>query len=198
MIGAMTGGEGLSSAASSYFASQAQGVNGLSSLSSLTGGEGGGSQSSTAISGPGQLLSNLQQLQTSDPTTFQQVVTQIASQLQSASQQAQGPQSNVLSNLASKFQNIANGGSLGQLAPKQHHHHSHALQAYSQNSQDSSQGLAALIQSSGSQSSGSQSSTNQSSNGQTSSATSLQGLFTTISNEVSAALAGNWTQASAV
>jgi hypothetical protein len=175
MIGAMSGGEGLSSAASAYFAQQLSGVNGAAST--LTGGEGGGgvAPTSTSISGPGQLLSNLQQLQAQDPTKFQQVVSQIATQLQSAAQQTQGPQSNSLSNLATKFQNIASGGSLSQLQPQQHHHQHHAQQAYSQNSQSQPQGIAALAQPSGSQSS---------------SSSTIQQLFANISTEVSQALAG--------
>jgi hypothetical protein len=52
----------------------------------------------------------LQQLQTHNPAEFQQVVSQIASQLQSAAKPTQGQQSNFLSNLATKFQNVANGG----------------------------------------------------------------------------------------
>ena len=176
MISAMSGGEGLGSAASAYFAQQLSGVNGAAS--SLTGGEGGGgvAPTSASISGPGQLLSNLQQLQAQDPTKFQQVVSQIATQLQSAAQQAQGPQSTFLSNLASQFQNVANGGSLSQLQPQQHHHHHHpAQQAYSQNSQSQPQGIAGLAQPSGSQSSGT---------------STIQQLFANISTEVTQALAG--------
>jgi hypothetical protein len=174
MISAMSGGDGLSSAASAYFAQQLPAVNG--STSGLTGAEGGGGIApiSTTISGPGQLLGNLQQLQAQDPTKFQQVVSQIATQLQSAAQQAQGPQSNLLSNLATKFQNVASGGSLSQLQPQQHHHHHHAQQAYSQNSQNQPQGVAALVQPSGSQSS---------------SSSTLQQLFTNISTKVRQALA---------
>jgi hypothetical protein len=174
MIGALSGGEGLGSASGAYFAQQAQGIKGLGAVSGLTGGEGAGgaAQSSATISGAAQLLSNLQQLQTEDPTKFQQVVSQIVGQLQAAAQQTQGPQSTFLSNLAAKFQSVANGGSLSQLQPQHHHHH--AQQAYSQGAQNQSQGVTGLAQSS---------------NGQSSSSSTLQQLYATISNEVSQALA---------
>src|ERR1700683_4273940 len=108
MIGALSGGEGWGSASSLYLAQQIQGVSGLNASTSSTGGAGGigGTQSSASISGPGQLLSDLQQLHTQNPTAFQQVVTQIVSQLQAAAQQAEGPQSTFQSNLAAKFQSV--------------------------------------------------------------------------------------------
>jgi hypothetical protein len=111
MIGAISGGEGLGSASSAYIAQQLQATGGPAASSSLTGGEAGGSasQSTASISGPGQLLSNLEQLQTQNPAKFQQVITQIVSQLQAAAQQTQGPTSNFLSHLASKFQATAGG-----------------------------------------------------------------------------------------
>ncbi|HZZ79731.1 MAG TPA: hypothetical protein VFE62_14520 [Gemmataceae bacterium] len=88
-----------------------------------------------SISGPGQLLSELQQLQSTDPDKLKQVASDIAQQLQSAAQQ-QGQQTGFgqfLDNLAGKFENIANGGDLSQLQPGQqvhghghgHHHHSY-------------------------------------------------------------------------
>ena len=178
MIGALSSGDSLTSASSALFAQQTQSINALTDLSNTTGGQGSGgtTQSSATISGPGQLLSDLQQLQTQDPTQFTQLVSQIASQLQTAAQQTQGQQSDFLSNLASKFQSVANGGSLSQLQPQQSggHHHHHVQQAYSQNSQDQSQGVSGLAQPSDSQSS---------------SNSVLQQLFTSISNEVSQALA---------
>jgi hypothetical protein len=176
MISALSGGEGLGSSSSIYLAQQLQGVNGSTVLSSLTGSQQGAGvrQSSATISGPGQLLSDLQQLQAQDPTKFTQVVSDITSQLQAASQQAQGPQSNFLSNLSARFQSVASGGSLAQLQPHQHsHHHSHAQAAYSQVAQSQPEGIAGLAQPSSSQSSGS---------------ATMQQLFTSISTEVSQAL----------
>jgi hypothetical protein len=187
MIGSISGGEGLGNASSLYVLRGSQPVVGSSAPLSPVGLSGAEPlQTSASISGAGQLLSNLEQLQTQDPTQFTQVVSQIASQLQTAAQQAQGTQSEFLSNLAAQFQSVANGGSLSQLQPQQgqqaqqgdqieHHHHHHAQQAYSQNTQGQSQGVASLAQTSATQSSGS---------------ATLQQLFATISSEVSQALAG--------
>jgi hypothetical protein len=179
MIGALSNGNGVGSASSLYYPQQTRGINGLTALASSAGGQGGGggfAQSSANISGPGQLLSNLQQLQTQNPTQFQQLVSQIANQLQTAAQQAQGPLSSFLSNLSTNFQSVASGGNLSQLQPQQQqeHHHHHAHQAYGQETQNQPQGVAALAPSSGSQSSGS---------------ATVQQLFSTISTEVSQALA---------
>jgi hypothetical protein len=80
---------------------------------------------SAQISGPGQLFSQLQQLQQQDPTKFQQLVSTIANQLQSASQQSTGIQANFLSELASKFQTAATTGNLTALQPSHHGHHAH-------------------------------------------------------------------------
>jgi hypothetical protein len=178
----MTGAEGLGSAAGAYFAQLSQSVTspkGVGSLSggegaaSLSGGEGAGGQSSASISAPGQLLSELQQLQAQDPTKFTQVVGQIASQLQTAAQQSQGGQADFLSNVAQQFQSVANGGSLTQL---QGHNHDHRVPAtYASGGSGASQSLAgAAPQGSASTASGS----------------SVQQLFASISSEVSQALAG--------
>lgn len=82
----------------------------------LSGGEGG--QSSASISPVGQLFSSLQQLQTQNPTQFQQVASTIAGQLESAAQQ-QGstPAGQFLTNLANDLTNAANGGNLAQIQP---------------------------------------------------------------------------------
>jgi len=186
MIAAMSGGEGLGGASSAYFAQQSAGVSGpAASLSGgeggsgvVTGGEGGITQSSAKISGPGQLLSNLQQLQTQNPAQFTQVVSQIAAQLSAAAQQAQGPQANFLSNLASKFKSVANGGSLAQLEARQQSYEP-VQQTYSQGAQ----GVAGLAQPSSSQAPGN---------------TTLQALFKTISSEVSKALGASAHTATAV
>lgn len=138
----MTGAEGISSAASSYFLQSLQSTPKVSG--SLSGGEGAGGMSggegagavSASISPMGQLVSNLQQLQTQDPTKFQQVVGQIATELQTAAQQSgqtgpssstqqpgQAGTSNFLTQLAASFKAIANGGSLSQLQAQHHHGH---------------------------------------------------------------------------
>ena len=210
MISATNGS--LDNASNLYYLQQLQAANGSNVLSSLTGGASSPADtpSTATISGPGQLLSNLQQLQAQDPARFQQVTSQIATQLQTAAQQTQGPQSNFLSTLSSKFQNISSGGSLSQLVPGQHHHHHHAQQTDdSQGSQSQPQGIAALLQTTNSPSTNgtissalqaySQNSQNQSpgiaglaqsTGSQSSNNSTLQQLFTNISAEVSQALAG--------
>ena len=65
----------------------------------------------------------LQQLQSQNPTQFKQLVSNIANQLQAASQQATGNQATFLSNLASKFQTAAQTGNLASLQPGGHGHH---------------------------------------------------------------------------
>jgi hypothetical protein len=171
-----TCGNSLGIASSLSYLQQLQGAGGVSASSNTAAAQGttGPNQISTTISGPGQLFSNLQQLQAQDPAKFQQVVSDIASQLQAASKQAQGPQSDFLSNLAAKFQNVANGGSLSQLLPGQHQHLHHAHKAYGEGAQTQTQGIAGLAAPSGDKSA---------------SSSSLQQLLRTISSEVKQALA---------
>ncbi len=125
---------------------QASQTSGTSSSASTGGLSSGGDTAS--ISQAGQLLSQLQDLQTSDPTKFTQLMTQEASKLQAAATQAgiNTPQGQILSSMAQKFQSVANGGSLSQLAPVAHHdHHHHHISAgassaqgtYNQNGQTS-------------------------------------------------------------
>jgi len=82
------------------------------------------------ISGPGQLLSELQQLQQTDPSKLRQVADDIAQQLQTAAQQqGQTGFGQFLTNLANKFENVADTGDASQLQSGQqvhghgHHHH---------------------------------------------------------------------------
>ncbi|MBN9118979.1 MAG: hypothetical protein J0I06_07435 [Planctomycetes bacterium] len=81
---------------------------------------------SARISGPGQLFSQLQQLQSQDPTKFKQVTADIATQLQTAAQQATGHQATFLTNLADKFQTASTTGDVSALRPPHHGHHAHA------------------------------------------------------------------------
>jgi hypothetical protein len=64
-------------------------------------------------------MSQLQSLQTSNPTEFKQLMTEVASQLQTAATKAGAntAEGKMLSALAKKFENVANGGSLSQLQP---------------------------------------------------------------------------------
>ncbi|HLJ93761.1 MAG TPA: hypothetical protein VKU02_11285 [Gemmataceae bacterium] len=132
----MTGAAGLASVAGLSFAQPTQFLGAKKASQGLAGGEDGSGRgsSSASISGVGQLLGSLQQLQAQNPSQFQQVVAQIANQLQTAAQQqGQTREGQFLSNLASKFENVANGGSLSQL--ESHHHGHHAHQTYNSNGQ---------------------------------------------------------------
>jgi HSP90 family molecular chaperone len=79
-------------------------------------------QDSATVSGPGQFFSQLQQLQSQDPTEFKQIASTIASQLQTAASQTTGNQSQFLSTLATNFNTAATTGNLTSLEP---HHRSH-------------------------------------------------------------------------
>src|SRR2546423_7191972 len=107
----MTGVEGLGLTVSVSFAQPLQSTFRASALTSSSAGsradrgnddDGGGAVSAT-ISAAGQLLGNLQQLLNQDPTQFQQVLTQIAGQLQGAAQPAgpNGPSQAAASNSVS-------------------------------------------------------------------------------------------------
>jgi hypothetical protein len=155
-------------AGSAYFTQPTQNSSGISGAANASSNSGAGGQVSANISGPGQLFSELQQLQAQDPTKFQQVVSQIANQLQSAAQQqGSSSQGSFLTNLANTFKNIANGGDLSQLKP--HHHGHHGQGTYNSNGQavPSSSGATAT------------------------SDAGIQSLFQTISSEVAQALGGS-------
>jgi len=80
-----------------------------------------------------QLMSTLQQLQQSDPSKYQQVTEQIATNLQSAAQTAQSQgntaAANQLNQLAQDFTNASQSGQLPSLSDLVkaggHHHHHH-------------------------------------------------------------------------
>ncbi len=112
------------------FGTSAGGSAAQSSATSAAAGTGGVTAS---LSGPGQLLSALQQLQTQDPTQFSQVVGQIATQIQAvAQQQSQNGSSQFLTKLADKLQNVASTGDLSQL---ESHHARHAAGTYNSQGQ---------------------------------------------------------------
>ena len=95
-----------------------------------------------------QLMSTLQQLQQSDPTKYQQVTQQIATNLQSAAQTAQTDgntaAANQLNQLATDFNNASTSGQLpnvqdlAQAVGGGHHHHHHHFHATSSDSDSSS------------------------------------------------------------
>ncbi|HUJ22328.1 MAG TPA: hypothetical protein VLX58_12430 [Bryobacteraceae bacterium] len=101
-----------------------------------------------------QLMSTLQQLQQSDPTQYQQVTQQIATNLQNAAQAAQSQgntaAANELNQLAGDFTNASQTGQLPNIkdlaqAIGGHHHHHHHFHADSDaaSSSDSSSSSAA-------------------------------------------------------
>lgn len=95
-----------------------------------------------------QLMNTLQQLQQSNPTQYQQVTQQIATNLQSAAQTAtadgNSTQATQLNQLASDFNSASQSGQmpnmqdLSQAVGGGHHHHHHAHAASSDPNSDSS------------------------------------------------------------
>ena len=97
----------------------------------------GSTSDTVSISNSSNLLSKLQQLKTQDPAEFTQLMTSISQELKTAAQQeTDSSQAGFLSGLASKFQSVANGGDLSQLAPQTASGNS-AINQYLQNSQSS-------------------------------------------------------------
>ncbi len=120
------------------------------STSTLTASSVGQSSSSdnSQLSPLGQVLSTLQQLQQSNPTEYQQLTGQIATNLQAAAQTATNDgnttAANQLNQLAADFTNASNSGQLpniqdlAQAVGGAHHHHGHHhSEASSSDSSDS-------------------------------------------------------------
>ncbi len=132
---------------------------------------------SVDVSGPGQIYAKLQQLQQEDPTKFKQVVSEIAKQLQSAATQS-GDKN--LSALASKFEDVANGGDLSEIKPPSPPQGGSGMAAaYSQTAQMSGQPPSGPPPSSANGTSGSSAGSN-----------TMQSLFSNIGQEIDSALAG--------
>jgi hypothetical protein len=109
------------------------------------------SASTTQLSGGGQFLSKLADLEKSDPSKAKAILTQIANSLTQQASQATGTTAEQLSQTAAKFQQAANTGDLSGLQPAAAHHRGRAQRAYTQ-SQNSAQNhslLVALTQNSG-------------------------------------------------
>jgi hypothetical protein len=96
-----------------------------------------------------QIMSTLQQLQQSDPTKYQQVTQQIATNLQNAAQTAQADGNTTaasqLNQLAKDFTNASTSGQLPNIQDLakaigggHHHHHSHAAAADADGDSDGS------------------------------------------------------------
>jgi hypothetical protein len=99
----------------------------------------GSTGAATSVSPFAQLLSQLQQLQQTDPAKLKTVLTDVANALQGAAQQA-GSQGQFLAGVASRFQEAAQTGDLSLLQPAgrhhghHHHHHPPGAAAYQQSS----------------------------------------------------------------
>jgi len=92
--------------------SQASGVSSSGSPSSVPPPPGSQGATTTSISSPGQLFSDLQQLSQQNPTQFQSVAAQLASSFQTAAGQASGPQAQFLTNVANQLTQAAQTGTL--------------------------------------------------------------------------------------
>jgi hypothetical protein len=125
-------------------------------------------QDANQLSPFAQILSTLQQLQQSNPTQYQQVTSQIATNLQSAAKTATADgdtsQANELNQLATDFQNasqnntLPNVQDLAQALSGHGHHHGHHMQSSSSDSSSTSTNTtssAGTATSTGSSSSGS-------------------------------------------
>lgn len=128
-------------------------VSGSNSNSNSTSGVGQSSatqpQDSNQLSPFAQILSTLQQLQQSNPTQYQQVTSQIATNLQGAAKTATADgdtsQANELNQLATDFQNASQNNTLPNvqdlaqaLSGHGHHHHGHHAQSSSSDSSSTS------------------------------------------------------------
>ena len=71
-----------------------------------------GGTPSAAISTPGQLFSEMQQLSQQNPTLFKTAAAEVAAVFQNAASQASGPEATFLSYLANQFNQSAQTGSL--------------------------------------------------------------------------------------
>jgi hypothetical protein len=105
-------------------------------------------QDANQLSPFAQILSTLQQLQQSNPTEYQQVTSQIATNLQSAAKTATADgdtsQANELNQLATDFQNASQNNTLPNvqdlaqaLSGHGHHHHGHHMSSSSDSSSTS-------------------------------------------------------------
>ena len=92
----------------------------------------GAPQDSTEVSAFARSMQQLQQLQSSDPAKFKQVMSEIASKLQDAAGKASGPEAQFLAKEAAQFQQAAQTGQMPQPGAHGHgHHHHHHSQASS-------------------------------------------------------------------
>jgi len=73
---------------------------------------------SSETSNPAEFFQKLQELKESDPENFKEVVSSIADKLEAAAEDEElSSASSMLSELAAKFRDVANGGDISQLKP---------------------------------------------------------------------------------
>jgi HSP90 family molecular chaperone len=107
----------------------------LTNQTSTSPGASGVPTDSNDMSAFAKLMSELQQLQQSDPDKFKSVMSDIAKTLKTDAQNATGSQATFLNNLSSKFDQAAQTGQMPDLQPKAQsagggHHHHHHVQSY--------------------------------------------------------------------
>lgn len=157
----------------------------------------GNTQDTNQLSPFAQLLSTLQQLQQSNPTEYQQITQQIATNLQSASTTATADGDTAaaaqLTQLATDFTNASQSGQLPNvqdlsqaISAGHHHHHHHAQSAQNSSSTDSTSGAG---------SSSTASSTTSTSTSETSTANSIADLF---SQFLANSVAGSFSQSNSL
>jgi hypothetical protein len=132
--------------------------------------------STATVSGSGSFLSRLAELKVAQPQTFQNALTQAASGLSAAANQAgtSTPQGQILAKSAAQIQQVANTGDVSQLQPTAV---ANAVQrVYGPNQADAGQGVLSLL-----------SNTNQSSTGSNSTAAAVRSIFSSSEQESSAA-----------
>jgi len=130
-----------------------------SSLSNAMGSSATSPTGSQGIPSFADLMSQLQQEATSDPSTFKQQTAAIASNLSAAAQSASGSQAAVLQSMATQFQTASQTGNLSAISSNavsgttgtqgasghHHHHHHSSSQDPSQTSSTSSGDIMSLI-----------------------------------------------------
>lgn len=101
---------------------QTQQTNASTSAASTSASSSSSSSDSSVLSGPAKLISELQNLSTSNPTEFKKITGELATQLQKAASSATEPgQKDFLSELAANFQKASETGSFSDLIPQLNH-----------------------------------------------------------------------------
>ena len=94
------------------------------------------------LSGPARWMSELANLQKTDPDKFKQVTSEISDKLKQEASSATSQQATFLNNLADKFSQASQSGSMSSLQPpagvQGHHGHHHHVQQYASQQQQQS------------------------------------------------------------